>query len=169
MHAMISQKTLKLSAAAVQLFAGLVVLASAFGQNEPPAPLAADHLPPVSAKINALAHRVLAAGVKANGLSGAGAQPWHMNLSYQIVQPGQSKPLSGTLEEWYTGQYAWGRTYSGADGRPEFSGSEWSVAKTVQYQSKRLLDFDHRYLNLRVARPASIRFIRPQTSSPIMS
>lgn len=106
----------------------------------------------VSARINALAHRVMQAGLKANALTGDDLKPWHMKMDFQVIKPGSTKPVSGSMEEWYLSPYQWRRLYQGHD--PDLNGSEWSVSKTEHYQSKPGHDgFSHRALNLRVSRP----------------
>lgn len=117
-------------------------------------PSANDHMPPVSAKVNALAHRVLQAGVKINALAGNGTKPWHLKIDYQLLDTGNPKLIKGAVEEWYAGPYQWRRTYTGVD--PRLNGSEWSVSKTEQYLSKPGREmFSHYMLILRVTRPVT--------------
>lgn len=110
------------------------------------------HTPPDTAKMNALAHRVLGAGVKSNSLGGDGLQPWHLKAEFQFMDFGMQKPISGTIEEWSTGQYQWRRTYSSP--HAEWNGSEWSVSLTQRYRAKPgSEDFQAATLNTRVAQP----------------
>jgi hypothetical protein len=134
---------------------GVGTTPSLFAQAASPAPQAAaepSHQPPVSARLNALAHKVLAAGLKTNALAGDDLKPWHLKVDYQMNQWGSPKPVSGSWEEWNAGQYLWRRTYSSVI--PKNTGSEWSVTRFQRYQSKPGEDgFDHSMLNLRIARP----------------
>jgi hypothetical protein len=123
---------------------------------QPPAAAQADqassHTPPDTAKVNALAHRVLGAGSKSNSLGGDGLQPWHLKADFQFMDFGMQKPASGTIEEWSTGQYQWRRTYTSP--RAEWNGSEWSVSLTQRYRAKPgSEDFQVATLNTRLAQP----------------
>ena len=114
----------------------------------------ADHLPPVSAKISSLAHRLLAAGLSANALGGDGLKPWHIKIDY-TMQPGTTgspKPVAGTVEEWHTGPYQWRRDFTGSIAGT--NGSEWSVSKLERYETKNEQHYlGRRLITLRVARP----------------
>jgi hypothetical protein len=131
------------------LLAGLLLSAPASAQQPSPP---SQHQPPVSAKINALAHRVLEAGLKANSLAADGLQPWHLKLNYQLLLPGTPKPVAGSLEAWSAGPDRWRRTYTSPASR--LNGSEWSLSRLESYQSKPGREgFSYALLNLRVARP----------------
>jgi hypothetical protein len=135
------------------------------GQNQswspaaPPAkapdaqPTAADRQPPVSAKINSLAHRLLAAGLKANALAGDDLKPWHLKIDYQMQLEGNAKLVSGTVEEWHASQYRWRRTFTGPGGTG-LNGTIWSVSEIERYETKAERDFiGRRLVTLRIARP----------------
>lgn len=103
-------------------------------------------------KVSALAHRLMEAGVKANALAGDELKPWHLKLEFQVIPFGEKKPLSGTMEEWYLGPDQWVRVFKSPEQR--LTGTEWSVSKLEQYQSRPgKVGFQHRLLGLRVARP----------------
>lgn len=114
---------------------------------------AADHQPPVSAKISALAHRLLDAGLKANALGGDGLKPWHIKIDYTMQEfPGSSKPVSGTVEEWHIGPYQWRRDFTGTVAGT--NGSEWSVSRLERYETRNEQHFiGRRFITLRIARP----------------
>jgi len=143
--------------AAVALLAAMASATPALSQNAPPqAPAQANqppsHTPPDTARMSALAHRVLAAGVKSNSLGGDGLQPWHLKADFQFMDFGMQKPVSGTIEEWSMGQYQWRRTYSSP--RAEWNGSEWSASMTQRYRAKPgSEDFQAATLNSRLAQP----------------
>ena len=144
-------------AAAVALLAAIASTNPALSQDATPQGPAqssqqASHTPPDTAKMNALAHRVLGAGVKSNSLGGDGLQPWHLKADFQFMDFGMQKPVSGTIEEWSTGQYQWRRTYSSP--HAEWNGSEWSVSLTQRYRAKPgSEDFQAATLNTRLAQP----------------
>ncbi|WP_058186074.1 thioredoxin family protein [Terracidiphilus gabretensis] len=140
-------------------FAALFSLAFALSLNAQatapqPSSADADHLPPVSAKISSLAHRLLAAGLNANALGGDGLKPWHIKIDY-TMQPGTTgspKPVAGTVEEWHTGLYQWRRDFTGS--MAGANGSEWSVSKLERYETKNEQHYlGRRLITLRVARP----------------
>lgn len=111
-----------------------------------------EHQPLVSEKINELAHQLLTAGLKSNALSGDDLKPWHIKISYQILLPGNPKPVSGTVEEWHASAYQWRRTFTG--GAPGLNGSEWSVSKLEQYETRNERQISgRRLMTLRIARP----------------
>jgi Thioredoxin-like len=118
---------------------------------QPPAP--DEHQPPVSAKISNLSHRLLAVGLKANALGGDGLKPWHIKIDYTMpAQPGTSKPVTGTVEEWHSGPYQWRRDFTGTI--QGTTGSEWSVSKLERYETKNEQHYiGRRLITLRVARP----------------
>jgi len=119
----------------------------------PGQPTAADHMPPVSAKIDSLAHRLLAAGVKANALAGDDLKPWHLKIDYTLLLPGNPKPVSGTVEEWHASQYQWRRNFTGPAGMG-LNGTVWSVSEVERYETKAERDFiGRRLVTLRIARP----------------
>ena len=144
------------AAIASQSLATTALLAvSAFPQT-PQAPSAAQ--PPSqtssdSARISALAHRVLDAGLKANSLEGDDLKPWHLKAQYQIVEDGVPKPVPGTVEEWYTGPNQWKRAYQSPEA--QLTGAEWSVTRTAHYHAKPKTEdgFDASRLHLRIIRP----------------
>ena len=130
----------------------LIAFASSAHVQEAPAPAAADHQPPVSAKINTLAHKVLQAGLKGNALGGDGLKPWHVKIEYQLHEQGNPKPQTGMLEEWHVSPDMWRRTFAGM--QAGMNGSEWSVSKLERYQTKAEQDFvGRRLVTLRIARP----------------
>jgi hypothetical protein len=136
------------------LLTGVSLATSSLGQDAPPTQTdqPPSHTPPVTAKISALAHRVLNAGLKANALDGDDLQPWHLKADFQVVLAGTPKPAAGTLEVWSTGRYQWKRAYIGA--LPQFNGIEWSVSQTERYRTKPgQSGFQTAWLNLRVTRP----------------
>jgi hypothetical protein len=148
-----------LPAAVLAFFVGLLLSSPLLAQSPAPAAPAApdsatnDHLPPVSAKINSLAHRVLASAVKTNALAGAGLKPWHLKIDFQYQEPGNPKPVNGTVEEWAVGPDQWKRTFTGPRG---MGFSEWSVSRLERYQTKQQegdFQFSPYATNLRVARP----------------
>ena len=105
-----------------------------------------------AANLSELAHRVMMAGVKENALAGADLKPWHMKVTFEVIQPGGKKPVSGAMEEWHLSRDQWARTFKSSEQR--LTGSEWSVSETKQLESKpSKVGFDHRLLVLRVARP----------------
>jgi hypothetical protein len=156
MHSILYMKLSKTIAEAV-LLAAMASATPARPQDAPPQGPAqtnpqASHTPPDTAKMNALAHRVLAAGVKSNSLGGDGLQPWHLKADFQFMDFGMQKPASGTIEEWSMGQYQWRRTYSSP--RAEWNGSEWSASLTQRYRAKPgSEDFQAATLNTRLAQP----------------
>jgi hypothetical protein len=132
--------------------AAAVVLCTFASAQDAQSPATASPAPPVSAKLSGLAHRVLEAGLKTNALGGSDLKPWHIKVSFQLVQLGATKPVGGTFEEWNAGQYQWRRVYQGAESN--MNGAEWSASKIERYQSKPPRGGFERYLlNLRVARP----------------
>ncbi len=130
----------------------LAFVLSSFGSAQTPEAQPDAHHLPVTAKINLLAHKLLAAGLKSNALAGDDLNPWHMKLDFQLIEPWSPKPVSGSVEEWYIGPYQWRRVYEG--GTPNLNGSEWSVSKFEHYQTKPgRSGFSYCALNLRVSRP----------------
>jgi hypothetical protein len=116
-------------------------------------PTAADHQPPVSAKINSLAHRLLAAGLKLNALAGDDLKPWHLKIDYQIQLADDAKPVSGTVEEWHASRYQWRRTFTGPGGTG-MNGTLWSVSEVERYETKAERDlFGRRLVTQQIARP----------------
>jgi hypothetical protein len=122
---------------------------------------------PSPERLDMLAHRLLAAAVKSNGLAADDLNPWHLKVDFNM-RPGdnESKPVSGTFEEWYADHYHWRRTYTSSE--PEWNGSEWRVGKAHRYVTKRRhSDFDEYWLTSRVARPvvnplSQVDDIRPE-------
>ena len=117
------------------------------------APATGGQVGPSAERVNVLAHRLLTAAAKVNGLSGEGLKPWHMKVDFQMVSgAGPNKPVAGTLEEWYLDRYHWRRTYSSSE--PTWSGSEWRVGKAHRYVTKRRhFEFEDYWLTSRVGRP----------------
>lgn len=110
------------------------------------------HQPPVSAKLNALAHRVMQAGLQSNALTDEDPAPWHIKIDYQMRYRTSPKPVSGSVEEWHTGPYQWRRTYTSSE--PSLNGEEWSTSRTEQFLAKRGMDaYTHHFMTLRVTRP----------------
>jgi hypothetical protein len=140
-----------LRTAVLALCAALSLSSSVNAQSPASAPAANDHLPPVSAKINTLAHKLLLAGIKSNALAGTGLKPWHLKIDFQYLEFGSPKPVNGTVEEWATSPDQWRRTFTGGTG---MNFTEWSVSRLEKYQSKPGHDpVDPHFTNLRVARP----------------
>lgn len=111
-----------------------------------------EHQPLVSEKINELAHRLLAAGLRSNALAGDDLKPWHIKITYQILVPGNPKPVSGTVEEWHASANQWRRTFTGD--APGLRGSEWSISELGHYETKdERLAYGRRLVTLRIARP----------------
>ena len=108
---------------------------------------------PSAERLDMLAHRLLAAAVKSNGLAGGDLKPWHLKVNFSMRPQGNdSKPVSGTFEEWYADRDHWRRTYTSPE--PEWNGSEWRVGKAHRFVTKRRLnEFDVYWLTSRVARP----------------
>ena len=146
--------------ALIPLLAILCQIPPAIAQDgaaaQPPAQGAGDatesHSPPVTAKINGLAHKVLGLGLKYNSLDAEGMQPWHLKVDFQMVQMGKPKPVTGTMEEWWLGRYRWKRAYS--SDWPSWAGSEWSVSRFDRFRKKPGDgQFESALLNTRVTRP----------------
>src|SRR5579863_8841208 len=127
-----------------------------FGSAQTPAavpgPYAAK-IAPSPERLDKLAHRLLAAAVKSNGLAGDDLKPWHLKVDFNMRAEGnESKPVSGAFEEWYADRYHWRRTFTSS--KPEWNGSEWRAGKAHRYVTKRRhSDFDEYWLTSRVARP----------------
>lgn len=121
-------------------------------QSTSPAEPNASHTPPVTAKINGLAHKVLALALKYNALDSEGMQPWHIKVDYQMVMMGKPKPVPGTMEEWWIGRDRWRRIYT--SDIPFWSGGEWSVSRLERYRTKpNGAPFQTPLLSVRVTRP----------------
>jgi hypothetical protein len=143
--------------AMVPLLAGVFLAAQAPTPQPAAAPPAQS--PEVAAKINALAHRLLDAGVKSNGLNGGDLKPWHMKVDIELPKQGQPKPETATLEVWWMGPYQWKRVYTSNEAH--LKGEQWSVSRFEQYRSKPGLyrfdprdeDFNPLLRNQQVARP----------------
>lgn len=150
MNSFLSCKTLKMLVplALFTLAARMTPGFMAHAQETQPS-AASEHTPPSSAKINALAHRLMEAGLKKNALAGDELKPWHLKIDYQVLEAPLPKPASGSVEEWYLNSGQWRRVSQGSIA--SLNGSEWSMSKFEHYQSKG--EFSHRALNLRVARP----------------
>jgi len=110
------------------------------------------HQAPDPVRLSALAHKLLDAAVKVNGLGGADLKAWHMKVDFQMLTGGAEKLKSGTMEEWYQSRYHWRRTYTGAESY--WNGTEWRVSKTERSISNpRHSQFNRDWMNLRVGRP----------------
>jgi len=102
-------------------------------------------------QFNDVAHKLLQAGIKANGLAGSGLTPWHVKIDLQYLGWESPKPLSGAVEQWTIAPDQWRRTFTGP---PGMNFSEWSVARLEKYQSKPGHDpFDAIADNNKFARP----------------
>jgi hypothetical protein len=127
-------KPLRLAALASS--AALLLSCSVVAQSPAPASAASDQ-PSANGEINALAHKLLLSGIKANGLAGSGIPPWHLKIDVQYIDPGfgnsNPKPLSGSVEQWTVAPDQWRRTFTG---QPGHNFSEWSVARLEKFQSK---------------------------------
>ena len=128
-------------------------------------------------RLNALAHKLLAAALKANALGGDELKPWHVKIDFALLSSygpwdrrggtgggggrtrtvigvggGTASMSHGTVEEWYAGRYQWSRAYT--SDMETWSGAEWRVSHTERYEAKpKHMDFAGELLNLRVARP----------------
>lgn len=110
-----------------------------------------EHLPPVSAKINALAHKVLAAGWKLNGLTGGDVKPYHLKASFQIYE-GKGKPAEGSFEQWYASEARWRIDFKGPEAT--YNGTEWSASRLERYKNKPAVSgFSFADLRTRLSRP----------------
>jgi hypothetical protein len=128
---------------------GFLISCSAGAQSPVPAAAADDHA--TTEQFNALAHKLLESGVKANGLAGSGLTPWHLKIDAQYLGWESPKPLSGAVEQWSVAPDQWRRIFTGP---PGMNFSEWSVSHLEKYQSKQGHDpFDAIADNLRFARP----------------
>jgi hypothetical protein len=57
---------------------------------------------PTPERLDLLAHRLLAAAAKSNGLASDDLKPWHMKVSFEMLPSGTStKPVCGNFEEWH--------------------------------------------------------------------
>jgi hypothetical protein len=128
-------------------------------------------------RLNALAHKLLAAALKANALGGDELKPWHVKIEFSLLSSygpfdqrggigggrgvartvvgvggGTASMAHGTVEEWHAGHYQWSRTYT--SDMNTWNGSEWRLSHTERYQLRpRHMDFAAELLNLRVTRP----------------
>jgi hypothetical protein len=131
-------------------------------------------------RLNALAHKLLAAALKANALGGDDLKPWHAKIEYSLLSsygppdlrdqrigtgggrraartlvgtgPGTPGMAHGAVEEWHAARYQWSRTY--ASRMQTWNGAEWSVSHTGRFEAKpKHMDFDKDLLDLRIARP----------------
>jgi hypothetical protein len=66
-----------------------------FAQDTKPA--VDEHQPAISAKINALAHRLLESGLKTSALTGDDLKPFHLKVDFQVIEPRIPKPVSGSV------------------------------------------------------------------------
>jgi hypothetical protein len=108
---------------------------------------------PTPERLDLLAHHLLAAAAKSNGLAADDLRPWHMKVSFEMLPSGSStKPVSGTFEEWHADRYHWRRTYTSS--QQEWTGSEWRVGKAHRFVTRhKHLDFEDDWLTSRIARP----------------
>jgi hypothetical protein len=137
-----------LSVATIVACSGFRLSCSAVAQSPAPAATADDHSS--TEQINALAHKLLQSGVKANGLEGSDLAPWHLKIDLHYLGGDSPKPLSGAVEQWTVAPDQWRRTFTGP---PGMNFSEWSVSHLEKYQSKQGHDpFDAIGANVRFAR-----------------
>jgi hypothetical protein len=116
------------------------------------APVTDPHQASASDRLNALAHKALAAALKVNSLAGSELKPWHLKVDYQARQFNSPKPVNGSFEEWHQSQYQWRRTFAGSD--PSMDGTNWSVSRFEHYKTKARGDgMPYDMLNMRVAGP----------------
>lgn len=143
----------RVATAGLCLIASAAIFSSTAAAQNADVAAAGAHPAPSADRINALAHRVLSAAVKANGLTGADLKPWHIRVEFEMLPDSQAKkPATGVFEEWYHDAYHWRRTYTGA--QPEWNGSEWRAGKTHRFVTRRRhQDFLDYWLTSRVARP----------------
>jgi hypothetical protein len=142
----------------VVLLSAILILSYAPGAvaqnaNATPAATAGGHVAPTPERINQLAHQLLSAAVKVNGLADGDLKPWHMKVDFEMLPDSSAaKPVSGTMEEWYLDRYHWRRTYTSPE--PTWRGSEWRVGKAHRYVTKRrFYDFEEYWLTSRIGRP----------------
>ncbi|HVC48453.1 MAG TPA: thioredoxin family protein [Terracidiphilus sp.] len=136
----------------VSLLGGIVASAPTLLAQQAPAQPTHSQAAPPEIKTSEFAHKVLDAGLKLNALAGPGLQPWHLKIDYQLRYLPNTKPVSGTVEEWSTGPYRWKRISTSKEA--SFNGSIWSTSRTSRFQSKADHgDYAPRTLVLRVARP----------------
>ncbi len=140
-------------ASALAMLAVLPVMGQAPSATAANPPANAAHGAPDPARLNALAHKLLEAALKTNGLGGPPTKPWHIMVNFQMLPDSLAKkPETGTFEEWYAAPYRWKRTYTGTfEG---WNGSERSASKLERYAGKpKHFEFDDYWMTLRVSRP----------------
>ena len=129
------------------------------------------------ARINALAHKLLAAALNVDSLGGKDLQPWHIRIGFSMLPvptydaPSTSsggrrrgggaapqtdapipKSATGTAEEWHTAHYQWSRTYKSL--QPSWSGSEWRLSRLERdVAAPKHEQFDREMLQKRVMQP----------------
>jgi len=137
--------------AVLALVTGIAFATSLAAQDAQPAP-PPSHQPPVSAKLNTLAHRVLATGLKSNALAGDSLKPFHLKVDFQIRESGMPKPSGGSFEEWYASTNQWERSFTSP--LPRANGAEWSISKLERFDRRPNEEgFAFHDLQLRIARP----------------
>ena len=161
-----------LSAAVLPAVSAAQQAAPAASQAQQAAPSPAD-----IERLNALAHKLLAAALKKNALGGDELKPWHVKIDFSllssygpfdrrggtagsggrgrtviVVGGGTASMSHGTVEEWHASRYQWNRTY--ASDMDTWNGSQWRVSHAERYELRpKRMDFASELLNLRVARP----------------
>jgi Thioredoxin-like len=138
---------------AAQTGSGPNAVGTTAGSNTPATTAGTDaHLPPVTAKLNGIAHRLLQAGMRVNALSDENLAPWHIKIDYQMRNDPSPKLVGGTMEEWHAGPYQWRRTYtSSSEGA---NGTEWSTSRSERFITKKgMRPAGYHFLLLRVTRP----------------
>lgn len=131
----------------------LAGIAAAQAPSTPAADGPDSHVPPTTAKLNSLAHRLLQAGLKVNTLGDENLPPWHIKAEFQLRNDRTpQKPVTGSFEEWHTGPYQWKRVYtSTADGQ---NGTEWSASRFDRFMAKRDMNRPaYNFMQVRISRP----------------
>jgi hypothetical protein len=110
-------------------------------------------------RLNALAHKLLAAAIQANSLDSSELKPWHIKIEFGLLsnfgpidqrdpttnggrRRGGGAPTSevtaillhGAEEEWHAARYHWSRTYSSLT--ETWNGSEWRVSRADRYEAR---------------------------------
>ena len=130
---------------------------------------------PDKARINALAHKLLAAALNVNSLGGKDLQPWHIRIDFSMLPvPSFDAPstssggrrrgagattgtflsdsAAGSVEEWHAAHYQWSRTYKSL--QPSWSGSEWRLNRLEHdVAAPKHEQFDREMLQKRITQP----------------